>query len=313
MNNKTIFHSKLLLFGEYGLIFNAKALSVPFSMFSGFLDFDIDKTNTKSSAEMARFYSYLVKNNVLKKLNNEFDLAAFSSDLKNNLYFNSNIPQQYGLGSSGALIASLYSRYTNFEVLDKSKNITKIKNDLSLLESYFHGQSSGSDPLVSLYNLPLLIDSENKITNPEFDITNSDLQITLVDTETRGPTEPLVKHFFNMMTDNDFRKLFNSGFIKSNNDCIDNLMCNNLESFYNSLENLVLYELEYFSGMIPVRFLSIIKNLLAQGIYIKLLGSGGGGYLLAFSKLGIEINEILDEQEFKYISVVKPLKIKFST
>ena len=47
----------------------------------------------------------------LKNLNRnlvEFNWGKLDNDIKENLYFNSNIPQGYGLGSSGALIAAVY-------------------------------------------------------------------------------------------------------------------------------------------------------------------------------------------------------------
>jgi len=54
------FSSKLLLFGEYGLMYNAMALSIPFPKFSGFLDFDPDQSHTESTAEIRKFYEQLL-------------------------------------------------------------------------------------------------------------------------------------------------------------------------------------------------------------------------------------------------------------
>ena len=69
-------------------------------------------------------------------------------------FFKSNIPQGYGLGSSGALVAAFYDRYAKKKIL---------KNIFSEMESYFHGESSGVDPLNCYLGSPILIKSQNEI------------------------------------------------------------------------------------------------------------------------------------------------------
>ena len=55
-----------------------------------------------------------------------FDLAALKKDISLGLYFDSSIPQGYGVGSSGALVASIYDKYAigKITVLE---NLTKDK------------------------------------------------------------------------------------------------------------------------------------------------------------------------------------------
>ncbi len=85
----------------------------------------------------------------------KLDLDRFESDIKNGLYFESNIPQGYGIGSSGALVAAIYDQY----LINPNKNrkiltgmeISNLKEIFSRMESYFHGVSSGLDPLLMLY------------------------------------------------------------------------------------------------------------------------------------------------------------------
>ena len=67
------------------------------------------------------------------------------------LYFESSIPQSYGIGSSGALCAAIYARYTT-ELIPPSgsitqKDIKELRHIFSGIESFFHGKSSGIDPL----------------------------------------------------------------------------------------------------------------------------------------------------------------------
>ena len=82
-------------------------------------------------------------------------------------YFDSSIPQGYGVGSSGALVASIYDQYaadkiTILENLTRDK-LLNLKAIFSLMESFFHGKSSGLDPLNSYLSLPILINSKTNI------------------------------------------------------------------------------------------------------------------------------------------------------
>jgi mevalonate kinase len=62
-----------------------------------------------------------------------FDLAELKNDVETGMYFDSSIPQGYGVGSSGALVAAIYeicprqnycSREFNCEKLLQLKNIS---------------------------------------------------------------------------------------------------------------------------------------------------------------------------------------------
>ena len=65
------------------------------------------------------------------------------------MYFDSSIPQGYGVGSSGALVAAIYDQYalnkiTVLENLTKDK-LVQLKQSLQQW-NLFHGKSSGLDP-----------------------------------------------------------------------------------------------------------------------------------------------------------------------
>ncbi|MDP2888617.1 MAG: hypothetical protein Q8P34_06560, partial [Bacteroidota bacterium] len=128
----SVFNSKLLLFGEYGLMFDAMALSVPFDRFSGFLDFDADHSHQESSDEIRKFYAHLKTGADSHKLHFAFDLESLKTDLERGLYFNSNIPQQYGVGSSGALVAALFSRYAASYIPENELTPELLKVDFSM-------------------------------------------------------------------------------------------------------------------------------------------------------------------------------------
>jgi len=284
------FNSKLLLFGEYGLIFDAMALAVPFSKFCGSLDFDSGNFQKQSNSEIRKLYTHLTLLDE-DKLNYHFDLPRFENDLENGLFFNSNIPQQYGLGSSGALVAALFSRYADFGISEDKLSAYLLKVDFALLEAHFHGQSSGFDPLVSFMNRPLLLDSKKIVQTVHLDLSKTGLTFALIDTHTTGPTGPLVQHFIDSFNSPEFKISFAAKFIPANNGCIEALLQNDYASFFVLLKQLIQFQLQYFERMIPTNFKVIISEAISQEVYIKFLGSGGGGYLLAISPSEYNLNK----------------------
>jgi mevalonate kinase len=295
MESGTHFNSKMLLFGEYGLMYNAMALSVPFPKFSGFLDFDPDQSHAASTAEIRRFCKHLKVADSNKDLHFSFDLPRLENDLENGLFFNSNIPQQYGLGSSGALVAALFGKYAFPSSQGNNLSPEILKANFALLESFFHGKSSGLDPLVSYLNKPILIDSQKQVTPVDFDLQKLGLSVALIDTNTTGATGPLVKHFIDLFNLPEFAQAFEGQFIPANNGCIEALLHGDKQHFFMNLEKLVKFQVYHFHRMIPANFHRVINFAHCSRVYIKLLGSGGGGYLLAFA----ESEEIMDQWSAK--------------
>lgn len=138
-----LFYSKILLFGEYGIIRDSKGLSIPYNFYNGALKRNEDPSPQAiaSNASLKRFTDYL------ETLQNDhpelvtFDLAELKSDVETGMYFDSSIPQGYGVGSSGALVAAIYDRYaqdkiTVLENLTREK-LLQLKNIFSQMESFF--------------------------------------------------------------------------------------------------------------------------------------------------------------------------------
>ncbi|HEY3373420.1 MAG TPA: mevalonate kinase [Prolixibacteraceae bacterium] len=297
------FNSKLLLFGEYGLMMDAMALSVPFARFSGSLGFDTNHLYQESSLELRKFYAYLTTAKG-KELHFPFDLECLADDLDNGLYFNSNIPQQYGLGSSGALVAALFSRYAAPAIPIDNLSADILKVDFAQLESHFHGKSSGLDPLVSFLNRPLLLDSKKRVQTVPLDLAHTGWSFALIDTHTRGATGPLVQHFIDLFNSTLFETAFCTQFIPANNGCIEALLKNDPSRFFSLLKQLIEFQLEFFGRMIPSNFHLLISEAVSQQVYIKLLGSGGGGFLLAIAPSEINMNKWADENEIPLLKVV---------
>lgn len=288
------FPAKILLFGEYGLLYGAKALALPFHGFGGQLHVEqeipsVESQKYSSFLEIDRFVSFFEFHGLNKEMCYPLDLQNVKEDLKKGLYFKSNIPPEYGVGSSGALCAAIFDKYSiyhrQFRKFSQNKDILKsLKNDFSVMERYFHGTSSGIDPLVSFLDRPLLFNNGHAFLVSFSDSLN--YSIFLIDTKLKSPTGPLVENFRKKMENPSFEELFRKKYLPINNNTIESALSDDTTRFFTNLKQLVLFQLEHFSAMIPVDFEDQIRRLHQEQIFVKLLGSGGGGFLLAFAPKG---------------------------
>ena len=278
------FFAKILLFGEYGIIENAKGLTIPYNFYKGTLKFIDAEIHSESNKSLKEFAKYLQT-----KLPNSFDIERLEKDLSAGMYFDSDIPQGYGVGSSGALVAAIYDEYAldpiKTEGLSKDKIII-LKEILGLMESYFHGKSSGIDPLICYMNIPLLINSQDDIDTvgiPEEKAGKG--AIFLINSGVPGKTEPMVQAFFEKMKNEGFRKTMHKEFTKYNDACIDAFVKGKTEPLFRNLKNLSHWAFINFKPMIPTRLLNAWENgIQSNDYYLKLCGSGGGGFVLGFTQ-----------------------------
>ena len=285
-----LFYSKILLFGEYGIIEDSKGLSIPFNFFKGGLRIgNMSKLIEKeSNLNLKKFRDYLLKIEISTV---EFDFEKLNLDLNKGMFFDSSIPQGYGVGSSGALVAAFYDRYainkiTVLENLTKSK-ILVLKNIFSTMESFFHGKSSGLDPLNSYLSLPILIHSKNEVETTGIPSQESKGKgaVFLLDSGKSSDTAPMVDLFFKSMKNKNYNKMIQEEFIKTTDSCVEDFLNGNFNSLFKNIKILSKVVLKNFKPMIPKSF----HNIWARGIesdeyFLKLCGSGGGGYILGFAK-----------------------------
>ena len=285
-----LFYSKILLFGEYGIIEDSKGLSIPFNFFKGGLRIgDMSELIEKeSNLNLKKFRDYLLKIEISTV---EFDFEKLNLDLNKGVFFDSSIPQGYGVGSSGALVAAFYDRYainkiTVLENLTKSK-ILVLKNIFSTMESFFHGKSSGLDPLNSYLSLPILIHSKNEVETTGIPSQESKGKgaVFLLDSGKSSDTAPMVDLFFKSMKNKNYNKMIQEEFIKTTDNCVDDFLNGNFNSLFKNIKVLSKVVLKNFKPMIPENFHNIwAKGIESDEYFLKLCGSGGGGYILGFAK-----------------------------
>jgi mevalonate kinase len=288
-----LFYSKILLFGEYGIIQDSKGLSIPYNFYKGALKSDENPTDEakKSNQSLVKFVTYL------KQLQTEqpdlvtFNIELLQNDVNHGMYFDSSIPQGYGVGSSGALVAAIYDKYaankiTVLENLTREK-LLQLKSIFSNMESFFHGKSSGLDPLNSYLSLPILINSKDNIEAagiPSQSATGKGA-VFLLDSGIVGETAPMVNIFMENLKDQGFRKMLKSQFIKYTDSCVENFLQGDMKSLFKNTKELSKVVLSNFKPMIPEQFHQIWQNgIETNDYYLKLCGSGGGGYILGFTE-----------------------------
>jgi len=284
-----LFYAKILLFGEYGIIKDSKGLAIPFNAYRGALKSanNLAGEAEKSNRNLRKFYDYLAQ---LNQEGLSFRLGELKNDLENGMYFDSSIPQGYGVGSSGALVASVYDKYatdkiTVLENLTRDK-LLSLKETFSIMESFFHGKSSGLDPLNSYLSLPILINSKTNIEPAGIPSQKEGKgAVFLLDSEMIGETEPMVNIFMNKMKNEGFRKMLDEEFVTYTDACIEDFLRGNVKSLFGNVKQLSKIVLKNFKPMIPVAFHKVWEHgINTNDYYLKLCGSGGGGYILGFTE-----------------------------
>ncbi len=273
------FNSKILLFGEYTLMSGSMALSMPFPKFYGQLLFETNSQKEKSkhysTAYLVDYIAYLKKNSFKDIL----DLEEFDFDINNGLYFDCNIPISYGLGSSGAIVASIYNAYSKDRV---QSDLKLLKSTFSRMESYYHGKSSGLDPLVSYLNKPILILTNGEIETTELPAFQGN--VFLVDTEFTGETQPLVTWYLQQYEQPDYRNSIQKLMIPKVNESIEKMMNGQISHHSDIIKSVSIYTYNNFTKMIPENIKDLWRNGLdTDDYYLKLCGSGGGGMMLGFT------------------------------
>lgn len=267
MNNPR-YPAKVLLFGEYSILLGGSGLSRPLHSFAA--QWSCDDERRGELAHLIEPFCRLNLNASIHQRDVEQQLAGL-------LYFSSDIPIGKGLGSSGALTAALYDRFTNHSPLSRAEKFA----DLGLIEgTLFHERSSGFDALVSLEDVDFRLTGglakhvEIQDQNPLF--------IYLLDSQRTRSTGPLVAEFLELVTDAKFRIEMES--LASLNDRLINAYCKG-EDYWTLLDMLSKNQLAQMRFCIPADIADLWEEVLQkEDCRMKLCGAGGGGYYLLLSK-----------------------------
>lgn len=273
------FGSKVLLFGEYAIINGSSGLAIPLDKFSMHFTFlEEDGVFPKSNEFLRSYLEYLEQNNNAIYYN----LAAFKADIDQGLKVSSSIPIGYGLGSSGALVANFFYSYCHAK--EHFSSIQLLKKELGFLESFFHGASSGLDPLVSYLNKPIHIVDSQKIEAVDIDMErNSLLELFLLNSGVERRTAPLVQAHKQKLDNNaSYYKEINDTLVHLNTRVIDAYLAGNKEEFNSCFRLISEFQLLQMKEMIP----NALQDIFITDEYaLKICGAGGGGFYLGTGQM----------------------------
>jgi mevalonate kinase len=283
--------AKILLFGEHTVIRGSQALAMPIEMYGGEWLF-AEHTAQKGvlQRDLSKFVAYLAN----QTLSFPIDLEHFTRDLGKGIFFQANIPEGYGVGSSGAVCAAILARYGRVGEAEKT-NIPALKAQFALMEGFFHGKSSGIDPLVSYLKTPIHIVAANEMNVVSIPKHTKNL-FFLLDTRIARSAEQYIHWFQAQVGQKAFAEAVQNELIPQNNAAIQHILCGNVNNLRKSVENISLFQLKNMAYMIPENVLPIWKKGIENGTFsLKICGAGGGGFMLGvttdFEKTQQEIGD----------------------
>lgn len=269
-----------MLVGEYGVIAGGSALTIPFPKFNARIRLKDDIPPGKlDEAERSGQYLEKIFLFISALPENTFhaqpDLGQFSANLQK-YWLDMNIPTGYGIGSSGAVSAAIYDIFFSGVT---HMTLEQKRNDLAAIESYFHGKSSGVDPLTCHARTPLYFQCNGKISMVELKPSQipGGYRFFLLDSGERFETGPLVKYFLDQMKISGFAAAIRNEYLILNQRLIETLLSERQADAGMLLRAISDFQFTHFRKMIPASMIDYwIEGQISNEFYLKLNGSGGG-------------------------------------
>jgi mevalonate kinase len=291
--HKRNYPSKLLLFGEYTVLAASRSLAMPFAAF----DLKIAQNSKNNfNGTVKEFYLYL-KEQDFSEYALHFKDRSYRDFFEGGKYFASNIPIGYGVGSSGALTAAVYDLF--FEVEKENQDRKELRPILAHIENFFHGQSSGTDPLISYLNVALLTYPDGHMEKVNIDASLfKSMQVHLLDSGISRSTADYVSIFRNKIKDPGYVKSVVEPLKKLNEAVIDIFIGTaSSDNLFTLLKQISRIQFESFSEMIPPSIHDLWKDSLADpDCLMKLCGAGGGGFFYYFSRDTFDVTAAIPAQ-----------------
>ncbi|HPB52032.1 MAG TPA: hypothetical protein PLC76_03905 [Saprospiraceae bacterium] len=264
--------SKIILFGEHTLLWGSEGLAIPGNQYFGHW---AQGNPRHQGTDLYSFADYLSG----QKFHNRVDHAGLLKDATNGWFFDSNIPVGYGVGSSGAYSAAIYDRYAC--VTDK--DASHIRQDLAAIESFFHGSSSGIDPLISYYDRSFHL----KDGYPEEVVIADRIRdsFTLTDTGIKRDGSDYIRLFAQKMEDPNFAQKIKELYIPLVTNAIDACLKDDIGRLHEHFFEISYFQLVWMTEFIPFHLIKKWEQQLSDYTgYYKICGAGGGGFLLKIRK-----------------------------
>jgi mevalonate kinase len=147
------------------------------------------------------------------------------------------------------------------------------------MEGYFHGASSGMDPMVSFSGQAVYKDEAGTFQSVNDPGWPEGFQVYLLDSGVARSTGPLVQIYKELIKDREFKLKVEHELIPAVEHAIHLYLSNTggmLEEYINIISQ---FQREYFSMLIPDPVKDQWDELIeTPGMYVKFCGAGGGGF-----------------------------------
>lgn len=275
MNRLKKYSSKVLLFGEYTVLSGGQALAVPVKNLTA----TWRNTGRPDDSLNDIFYQWC---NYLKENAPYISVGRLKKDWEKGFRFVTDILTGYGVGSSGVLTAIVFDRYRKTE---ERLDIDTLKEQLGVMESFFHGQSSGLDPLVSYLDKPVVI-AQGRAGEIRSQIDFREWEVYLLDSGQRRSTADLVPLFRQKMSEKgNFHSGIENVLKKHVSEIIRIILQDPTGDFSGLLKQISLFQWENMQWLIHDNIKQAWeKSLSDPHSAVKICGAGGGGYYLMFSR-----------------------------
>lgn len=263
--------AKLMLFGEYTALLGGHVLATPLLSLQAHWAWGQRFPHPQMQQkfhEVTKIYPFL-----------HFDHQKWENWIQNQGFLHSSVPVGYGLGSSGNLVAALFD---GFFTVKKEENLdfVTLKSILGYLESYFHGSSSGVDPLIS-YTGKTLLFTPDRVAETPIDPQLLDLFQT-VDSGQRRNTEALVKDFKARLENPSFVDHMET-LADLNLRAIEALIAGDVTTLKSTFHEISQLQFNHLHHLITENLRSAWQKGLDTGEEMyKICGAGGGGYFIRF-------------------------------
>lgn len=153
-----------------------------------------------------------------------------------------------------------------------------------MMESFFHGKSSGFDPLVSYLKMPLLLGKDGTVATVKIKDDPSMPTVMLIDSGVHGETGPLVHDFLQKFMPGGLITAKGKELVRLTDAVIVAFLSNNSDESWNSIARLSLFQFKEMIHLVPHHLHAVWSEGIQTGKFsFKLCGSGGGGFLLCFT------------------------------
>jgi len=270
-----------MLAGEYGVILGSEAITVPLDLYHACRAHrenapESEKEKITASVNSVRDLITYIQSLPTNSFYASPDTGILDDFLKNRYYIESTIPRGYGIGSSGAVSALIYDQcFTGADQLD----LQQIRKDLATIESFFHGKSSGVDPMTCYTGSPLHFLADGGIRKLETNPVDpgQGYRFFLLDSGVLLETEPLVRVFMEKMRDSRYGEVIRGDYFNLISKFIASVTSRSAADpalIFRAISDL---QWNHFREMIPEQMEALwIDGQVNNTYYLKLNGSGGG-------------------------------------